>query len=168
MRKLRGQFSKVFKTREGHKFLGELSDPVEKTTPSDFRPRRFMSVSKLSSTRTGDVITSDGASFLIALSSTFSETLQFRCFEITHKVSWARNQKVVDPLTGLDKEGAVTIIDPALPLVVEYGTMQSPLGMENPKYKVLTGADVKVGDRLGAWIVASRREAYGLNLLEVA
>lgn len=168
MRNLRGQFSKVFRTREGHKFHGELSDPVEKTTPSDFRPRRFMSVSKLACVKTGDVITGDDASFLIALSSTFSQTLQFRCFEITHKVSWARTQREMDLLTGLDKEGSVTILDPALPLVVEYGTMQSPLGMENPKYKVLTGADVQVGDRLGAWIVGSRREAYGLKLLEVS
>lgn len=168
MRQLRGQFSKVFKTREGHKFHGELSDPLEKTTPYDFRPRRALSVSKLACVKTGDVITSDEGAFLITQSAAFSKTVQYRCFEITHRLSWTRNSTTTDLVTGLPKEGTITIMDPALPVVVEYGDVTKSLGLENAKYKVLTGADVKPGDRIGAWIVASRVEALGLKVLEVS
>jgi len=111
---------------------------------------------------------SDTGSYRLALQATYSETLQFKCFEITHRISWSRKVDQVDPVTGMARDSSLQIIDSALPLVIEYGSVIQNMGIETDRYQVLTGADVKVGDRLGAWIVQNRQDALGLNLLEVA
>jgi hypothetical protein len=168
MREMRGQFVKVFRTREGMKFNGELSLPIERTTPSDFRPRRLLTVSKHSLVQTGDIVTCDEATFLVTLSATFTQSLQFKCFEITHRIAWSRKTDQVDAVTGLPRDSGELILDAALPLVIEYGKVIQNLGLESDSYKVLTGADVKPGDRLGPWLVQNRKEALGLKLLEVS
>ena len=168
MRELRGQFIKVFRTREGFKFHGELSLPVERTTPSDFRPRRLLTTSQKALVTTGDVVTCEEASFLVTLSATFTDVKQFKCFEITHRISWSRKTDQIDPVTGLARDTGMLLIDDALPVVVEYGKVVENLGIETDKYKIMTGANVQVGDRLGAWLVQSRKEALGLNMLEVS
>lgn len=168
MRELRGQFIKVFRTREGMKFNGELSLPIERTTPSDFRPRRLLTVSQNALVNTGDVVTCEEATFLVTLSATFTDLKQFKCFEITHRISWSRKTDQVDAVTGLPRDTGMLLIDASLPLVIEYGKVVQNLGVETNSYKILTGADVKPGDRLGAWLVQSQKEALGLNLLEVS
>jgi hypothetical protein len=168
MRDLRGQFIKVFRTREGFKFNGELSLPIERTTPSDFRPRRLLTTSQRALVTNGDVVTCEEASFLVSLSATFTDVKQFKCFEITHRISWSRKTDQVDAVTGLARDTGMLVIDDALPVVIEYGKIANNLGIETEKYKIMTGADVQVGDRLGAWLVQSKREALGLNLLEVS
>lgn len=168
MREMRGQFIKVFRTREGMKFNGELSLPIERTTPSDFRPRRLLTVSKHALVQTGDIVTCDEATFLVTLSATFTQAVQFKCFEVTHRLPWSRKTDQVDPVTGLPRDSGELIIDAALPLVIEYGKVIENLGIETDSYKVLTGSNVRVGDRLGPWLVQNRKEALGLNLLEVS
>jgi hypothetical protein len=168
MRELRGQFTKVFRTREGMKFNGELSLPIERTTPSDFRPRRLLTVSQNAVVQTGDIVTSEEATFLVTLSATFTDLKQFKCFEITHRISWTRKTDQVDPVTGMLRDTGNLLVDEALPVVIEYGKVVENLGIETDKYKILTGADVKVGDRLSSWVVQTRKEALGLKLLEVA
>ena len=168
MREIRGQFQTLFRTQRGYKFFGELGIPSESATTTDFRPRRTLTVSKAAMVDTGDVVFSDVGSYLLALQATYSQTLQFKCFEITHRISWSRKVDQVDPVTGLARDSSMSIIDPALPVVVEYGSVVQNIGIETDRYNLLTGADVKVGDRLGAWIVQSRKEALGLHLLEVS
>jgi hypothetical protein len=89
-------------------------------------------------------------------------------FEITHMISWSRKVRQEDFVTGLARDEVVQIMDQALPVVIEYGSVTSNLGLEADKYQILTGEDVMVGDRLGAWIVQTRVEMLGLNMLEVS
>ena len=168
MREIRGQFQTLFRTQRGNKFFGELGLPSQSASTTDFRPRRSLTVSKKAMVDTGDVVFSDTGSYLLALQATYSETLQFKCFEITHRISWSRKVDQVDPVTGMARDSSLQIIESALPVVVEYGSVIQNMGIETDRYQILTGADVKVGDRLGAWIVQTRTEALGLNLLEVS
>ena len=168
MRELRGQFQTLFRTQTGNKFFGELGLPSQSASTTEFRPRRSLTVSKKAMVDTCDVVFSDQGTYLLALQSPYSDTLQFKCFEVTHRVSWSRKVDQVDPVTGLARDSSMQILDPALPVVVEYGSIVQNIGIETDRYNILTGSDVKVGDRLGAWIVQSRKEAIGLNLLEVA
>lgn len=168
MREIRGQFQTMFRTQRGNKFFGELGIPSESATTTDFRPRRTLTVSKAAMVDTGDVVSSDMGSYVVALQATYSQTLQFKCFEITHRISWSRKTDQVDPVTGMARDSYMTIIDPSLSVVVEQGGIIQNMGIETDRYNILTGADVKVGDRLGAWIVQNRKEALGLYLLEVA
>lgn len=167
MREIRGQFQKLFRTRGGVKFNGELNTPPN-TAQDNYRPRRTLTVSKNALVTTGDVVTGDGSSFLLSLSSDLSDTRQFKAYQITHRVSWTRKADQVDFVTGLPKDANLLILDEALPIVVEYGQIAQNLGIETDKYRVLTGADVRPGDRLGAWLVMSRTDMNGLNLLEVS
>lgn len=168
MREIRGQFQTLFRTQRGNKFFGELGLPSQSSSTTDFRPRRSLTVSKKAMVDTGDVVFSDVGTYLLSLQSSFSETLQFKCFEVTHRISWSRKVDQVDPVTGLARDSSMQIIESALPVVIEYGGIAQNMGIETDRYQVLTGADVKVGDRLGAWLVQTRRDALGLNLLEVA
>jgi len=168
MRELRGQFTKVFRTREGMKFHGELSLPIERTTPSDFRPRRLLTVSQNAVVQTGDIVTSEEATFLVTLSATFTDLKQFKCFEITHRLIWSRKTDQVDFVTGLPRDTGELVLDSGLPLVVEYGKVSESLGIETDSYKILTGQDIRLGDRLGPWLVQTRKEALGLKLIEVS
>lgn len=168
MRDMVGQFTKVFRTREGLKFNGELSLPIERTTPSDFRPRRLLTVNKKALVKTGDVIFGDDTAFLVTLSATFSQTYQFKCFEITHRLSWYRYVSREDYVTGLETGMHPKIIDDSLPVVVEYGAVLQDMKIETERYKIITGADLQIGDRVGAWVVQNKKEALGLNLVEVS
>lgn len=168
MRVLRGQFQTLFRTQQGHKFYGELGIPALTASTTDFQPRRTLIVSKKAMVDTGDVAFSDSGTFLLAHNATFEETLQFKCFEITHRTSWSRMVNRIDPVTGMARDDYNQILDPALPVVIEYGTIVQNIRIETERYNILTGADVQVGDRLGAWIVQTRREALGLNLLQVS
>lgn len=166
MREMRGQFQKLFRTRQGVKFNGELNAPAN-TAQDNYRPRRTLTVAKAALVTTGDVVTAEGSSYLLSLSSDLSDTRQFKAYQITHRVSWTRKADQVDFVTGLPKDADLVILDDALPIVVEYGQVVQNLGIETDKYRVLTGSDVKPGDRLGAWLVMSRTDMNGLNLLEV-
>ena len=168
MREIRGQFQTLFRTQRGIKFYGELGLPSQAASTVDFRPRRSLTVSKKAMVDTGDVVFSDVGVYLLALQATYFETLQFKCFEITHRISWSRKVDQVDPVTGLARDSSLQIIDPALPVVVEYGSVIENIGIETDSYRILTGAEVQPGDRLGAWIVQSRKEALGLYMLEVS
>lgn len=168
MREIRGQFSVLFKTREGNKFWGEVGNPIERTTPIDFQPRRFISTSIDSVAKTGDVASYGTACLLLALQTTMLMTKHFKGYEITHRLSWTRDASETDLVTGLTKSGSQVIIDDALPVVMEYGKVVENMGIETDRYRVLTGADVHVGDRLGAFIVQSRRDGQGLHVLEIA
>ena len=168
MREIRGQFKTLFRTQNGNKFFGELGLPSQSASTIDFRPRRSLTVSKKAMVDTGDVVFSDTGTYLLALQATYSETLQFKCFEITHRISWSRKVDQVDPVTRMARDNSLQILDPSLPLVIEYGSVIQNMSIETDRYQILTGADVKVGDRLGAWIVQNRQDALGLNLLEVA
>ena len=168
MREIRGQFKTLFRTQNGNKFFGELGLPSQSASTIDFRPRRSLTVSKKAMVDTGDVVFSDTGTYLLALQATYSETLQFKCFEITHRISWSRKADQVDPVTGLPRDSVMQILDASLPLVIEYGGVVQNMGIETDRYRVLTGADVKVGDRLGAWLVQTRQDALGLHMLEVA
>ncbi len=168
MREIRGQFQTMFRTQRGNKFFGELGLPSQAAGTIDFQPRRSLTVSKKAMVESGDVVFSDIGSYLLSLQSTFSETIQFKCFEVTHRVSWSRKVDQIDPVTGLSRDTSMSIIEPALPVVVEYGNVVENMGIETDSYRILTGADVRVGDRLGAWIVQNRKEALGLHILEVS
>ncbi len=168
MREIRGQFQTLFRTQRGNKFFGELGLPSQSASTTDFRPRRSLTVSKKAMVDTGDVVFADTGTYLLALQATYSETLQFKCFEVTHRISWSRKTDQVDPVTGMARDSYLTILDTALPVVVEHGGIVQNMGIETDRYNILTGADVKVGDRLGAWIVQNRKDALGLHLLEVA
>lgn len=168
MREIRGQFQTLFRTQRGNKFFGELGVPSQSASTTEFRPRRTLTVSKRAMVDTCDVVFSDTGTYLLALQSTYSDTLQFKCFEITHRISWSRKVDQIDPVTGLARDSSMQILDPSLPVVVEYGGVVQNIGIETDRYNILTGSDVKVGDRLGAWIVQNRKEALGLYLLEVS
>lgn len=168
MREIRGQFQTLFRTQNGNKFFGELGIPSQSASTTDFQPRRSLTVSKRAMVEAGNVVFSDTGNYLLSLQSTFSDTVQFKCFEVTHRVSWSRKVDQVDPVTGLARDSHLQIIDPALPVIVEYGNVVENIGIETDTYRILTGADVKPGDRLGAWIVQSRKEALGLHILEVS
>jgi hypothetical protein len=168
MREIRGQFYKLFRTRAGVKFYGELGLPPAASGQVNYRPRRTLTVSDKALVNTGDVVRCDDADYLIALSSSFAATKQYLAFDITHKISWSRKVRYEDFVTGLAKDEVLEIVDQALPVVIEYGSVSENMGIETDKYRILTGEDVKVGDRLGAWLVQSRVELFGLNLLEVA
>lgn len=167
MREMRGQFVKLFRTRAGNKFYGELSDPPN-SAQDNYRPRRILTVSKNALVTTGDIVTAEDHQYLVALATVLNETYQFKAYQITHKVSWTRMADQVDFVTGIARDSSLMIMDDALPVVIEYGQIVENLGISSDKYRIMTGSPVQVGDRIGAWLVQSYTELLGLRVLEVA
>jgi hypothetical protein len=93
------------------KFYAEIGNPIERTTPSEFRPRRLLTVDKRVPVNNGDVVNCEDAVFLLSLQATFAETKQFKGFEITHRLIWSRVQNAVDLVSGLPKQGQLQILD---------------------------------------------------------
>lgn len=168
MREMRGQFLKLFRTRAGLKFNGELGDPPTNSAQDSFRPRRTLTTAKTALVSTGDVVSTDDVQFLVALSVILGDTKQFKAYQITHQISWTRMVDQIDFVTGVARDSALSILDSALPVVIEYGQRVENLAIDTDKYRIVTGADVQVGDRLGAWLVQSSVQQMGLNVLEVA
>ena len=167
MRQINGQFKKVFRTQAGNKFDGELGDTLS-NSDTDSRSYRLLTVSSGAVASTGDVVSSGDIEFLIALNTSLSKTKKFRAYEITHKLPWMRTEDKVDFVTGLPRDAFTVTLNPGLPVVIAHGTIVENMSMEADRYEVLTGADVKVGDRLGSMLVHTLQDFLGLKLLVVS
>ena len=168
MREMRGQFQKLFRTEQGIKFFGELNNPLKAEQENKYRTRRILNVSKKALVTTGDVVTADEASYLVSLAAEYTDMRQFKVYPITHRLNWTRREDTIDTVTGIPRDNTLVILSPALPVVVEYGESVDNLNLETEKYRVFTGSDVRVGDQLGAWLVRSKLQVNGLNMLEVS
>lgn len=168
MRKRVDRFSWVFYTQTGNKVLCEVSDPSGSENSDGIIPRRQFTVNHGAALRSGDVISGQGALYLVSKSSTLAQTWRFKGYEITHIVPLVRQEVQTDLVTNLKRSTGTKTINPALPIVVEPMSFAKNQGIEDDRYKVLSGTELLPGDKLADWVVQTVRYSNGVYLAEVS
>jgi hypothetical protein len=168
MRKRVERFSWIFRTLEGHKVKVELSDPVGSVTKGDFIPSRQITVNRGSLLKSGDVLNGQGTMYLVTPLNTLGSTWRFQAHEITHILPLVRLTLVEDFVTGMMKEGAPRTIVDQLSVVMEPMGFASNQGIEDDRYKILTGQELLPGDKLGTWVVNVVQNINGIYRAEIS
>lgn len=146
----------------------ELSDPEGSATTVEFIPRRQVTVSQGSILKTGDVLNGQGTLYLVTPINTLGATWRFRAHEITHFLPLIRRIPAEDFVTGLMKEGPPVILEEYLPVVMEPMGFASNQGIEDDRYKILTGMELLPGDKLGTWTVNLVQSVNGVYRAEIS
>ena len=161
------RFTERWRTDAGNVVLGSLQDAPDVSQEADFLPRRIMVLPKGSPAAAGTVLSGQGQSYLLVDQVVLAETIRFRAYLISHRLPWLRKSNAIDPVTQMPTTGAPQLLSASLPVVVEPLRLVSERGIERPKYRAFSGADVRLGDKLGDWEVHTSVQALGVHLLEV-
>jgi hypothetical protein len=161
------RFFDRWKTDQGHVLQVSLQDAPDISQEADFFPRRIAVVQKTPLAHPGTVIYGQDTAYLLVGQGVLQELMRFRAYRITDHVRWTRKSTQADPLTLMETNGAPQILNPRLPIVLEPLRLVDEQGFERPKYRVFTGADIKLGDRLGDYEVHTIVKTLGVLQLEV-
>ena len=169
-RKLRERFSVTLRTSAGLKFRGEFGAPNSFPRPRkeiQNLPHRALVTARNSVAKAGDLVRSNGQEYLLCGQHVQHEIKRFLAVEVNNHLLWSRIGEITDPVTGMPKdEDAETIMDPALPVVIEPGREIEEQRFGQTQYRLLTAADVKEGDLLGDMTVTRAMDLLGLRMVE--
>ncbi len=159
------RLTKTFRTSAGAKFKGLLSDPEDRWDGDELRARRMLRVDPKVPLVTGDVIKGDGSEYLIFSHSHRTHENRFLAFEVTHRLTWIRRQKVIDPVTKMSKGDAETTISSAVPVTVEPTGVIEVQGTERNRYTLRAPGIFQKGDRIGPYTVQTVSTIFGASIM---
>lgn len=166
-----------FTTEAGTRFRGSLQPVNEGSQPVDTfaEPRVIMRVRRNEPVKSGDIVMDAiGRRFLVADHDEhiWNDSLMFRSHKmlrITDRLSWRRSQDTTDVVTGLKRSGTEVELGPIWCVLEVYGREQIDFGLRVAEdlRRVITGADVKLGDRIDDAIVKRIAPIFGVKVLEI-
>ncbi len=173
------RFESTFTTSYGMPFAAAIMPLDEGAVASyDFtEPRVIIRVRVDSVAKTGDVIIDPaGRRFLLADHDQNSvyDTVLYRShkgFSMNRQVLWERQgEGVIDPLTGLEKSGAGKISLGMIDVLIEqFGREQldTALRVKEQSRRLVTGAEIQLGDIVEDMIVKRLDKSLGIWLAEI-
>lgn len=156
------RLSQVFRTSTGNKFHGLLSDPEDRFEGDRVQARRILRVASKILLANGEIVSDGRESYLLV----YHSTDRYLAFMINDWLPWTRMEKVVDPVSGMERGGVETILDTRKPVVLEPATVIQEKGLERVRYKIRAGGDFRVGDKLGEYVVHSVQKVGGASIME--
>lgn len=171
------RFESTFKTEQGFPFPAALMPISEGSVPSyDFSvPRHILRVRRHCPVVTGAVVLSpDKKRYLLAdhdVAVSDNEVLYrtHRVFNLNKQTLWQREQTILDPLTQMEKgTGRVTL--QSIWIMDEYVQREEidlAFRVKETTRKVITGANIRLGDILMDMSVTRIDEVLGVKLIEL-
>ena len=166
------RFRETFVTEAGIPFLGTLFPADEGDVPSyDFStPRLFLRVGPDCPARTRSILVDQhDRYFLLADHDLTNHYRTHRLFQLTHEVPWSRVTTVKDALTGLARRTGESNLGPLRCLIEMYGRETPDPGMKVKEEvrRVITGAEIQLGDKIDGMIVKRLDPVLGVFLAEI-
>lgn len=91
----------------------------------------------------------------------------YRVFEMDRRLAWVRMATVKDPVTGLSRNDVPTDLGLTWASLAPAGALTGALPADVPEYRILTGAQLAIGDRIGPYTVTRADTLVGITVAEV-
>lgn len=170
-RRLVHRFTTLFRTEDGHEFLGQLGDPNSSTRPNkeiQNLPHRTLAVSRNSVAREGMVVSALGVRHILFGQHTMGNIQKFLVVQVSQTVVWSRLETLIDPVTNMKSGTSTVILDPALPCLLEPGRVYEEQRFSKTMYSMITGSPVRPGDFIDGKPVLASSYLLGLWLVDLA
>lgn len=170
------RFETEFRHDDGRRFLGVIDVPTNREPPGNqfTSPRRLLKARPEALVQIGDVIiTPAGVRFLVAangdgLDGDTPIYRSYRLFQMDRQVDWSRISLIIDPVTRQERESGS----------ISLGTLWccfEPLREDNDRVfrvredrqRMITGADLKLNDQVGPYVVKRVDHLLGVTVAEV-
>jgi len=160
------RLSSLFRSSTGIKFHGILSDPEDRFEGDEMRARRMLRVDPQVKIETGAIVRGDGGEYLLFEHSARTDERRFLAFMITHRLPLMRDEKVVDVVTGMDRDFTAKLLDPAIPCSVEPRGDVADQKMERIRFIIRAPTVIRPGDRLGEYTIRTSKPIGDASILE--
>lgn len=170
-RRLHKQMMVTLRTAEGHQFRGEFGSPNGFPRPRrevQNIPHQALAVSRNSIAKDGDLVTYRGTTFLLCGQHHLTDVRIFLALEIQSWVRWTRTEEAIDPIIGVKRDTVTTTLSEELPVILDPIRYLEELKFQKPVYRMLTGADVREGDKIDDLTILQVSELLGLRVAELA
>jgi hypothetical protein len=120
--------------------------------------------------RVGAVITdASKRRFLVANHDRTADAAIYKLFLLTSCVSWKRQQREIEPVTGLEKGAFDVELGPIWAAVELYGREEYDRAMHvgMDRSRVLTGSELQLGDKIDDRQVRRLYTVYGVQVAEI-
>lgn len=170
-RRMQPKLSETFRTQGGHKFQAQLGSPNGYPRPRkeiQNLPHRALVTSRNSLAEAGDLVTHAGQSYLLCGQHVMSEVKRFLAVEVNHMARWTRTTRLIDPVTRMERDEEEIVVQEALPVALEPSRALQEQNFQVSQYRLLTAADVALGEYIDGMKVIGKWDLMGLNMVEVA
>jgi hypothetical protein len=174
LRDVAAKYRAIYTTLSGAKFRGEILTPPQMDNPSrQENPRQFLKVHPDTRVAPGTImVTQTGRKFLL-LDNGDSDRERviyktFKLIQMDHFFPWTRAQKVVDPVTGLNRswEEAGNLGSIWCALEPDH-QVKDASHIPSELYNVLTNADLQIDDHVGPYQVKLVLKQLGVTSARV-
>ncbi len=172
-----GRFEDWLVTETGRRFRGVILPAPEGSISTDsfVEPRLLMRVRSGEGVRNTDIITDPSRRpYLVAehdrQAFAGEESLRsHKLFAMTDKVSWTRTRLVKDPVTQQDRSDGEVELGPIWIALEMYGRLEMDRGVRvsQERRRVITGAPLKLNDRVDGAVVKRLNDVFGVFLAEI-
>ena len=174
-RDLGQRFRQRLRTLDGAHFFGSISPAPESQGRGNqfFTPRRILNVHPNCTIQSGTIILDTAGRKMLCgwngeeeFHGIYAQT--FKLYDLDRYLSWKRAETVEDPVTGLERQTVETELGPIWCAMEQIGSETDMLRVATSKYRVLTNADLRIGDRFSTGAtVRSVNNSLGITIAEV-
>lgn len=173
----RNRFETRLQTQTGVVFRGTIQ-PISETAlsvDSFAEPRKLMRVRNGEPVKPRDIITDPwGVVMLVGthdghLTGDAKLDRVHKLFQMTESTTWQREVMTIEPVTGRQVSSALATLGTIWIARELYGRDQMDRGLRvaEERNRVITGADIQLGDRIGDAVVVRLLSIYGISLAEI-
>ncbi len=155
----------VMRRIDGARFNGHVTSSLSVST-KEKPPYRVLYARRPSFLRAGDVVFSKGGEVIILMEhpDDFPWAKSFKVVYALDKYPWTREQTEVHPIAKV-QSGAWEESLGELYISFDSPEEFSTMGFADTKYRFITGQDVRVGDKVGKFIVKRVVESLGVKVV---
>lgn len=168
MPKLSHALFSVMKRIDGAKFYGHVTSSSTVST-KEKAPYRVLHARRPTFLIAGDVVISHGGEVIILMEhpDDFYWAKSFKAVYALEKITWKRPTYQVDPVSKVKKD--LGVVDMGS-LYVNFDTPEelNVEGIEDTKYRFITGQDVQVNDKVGDYVVKRVIKSLGVKVAYAA
>ncbi|WP_419902127.1 hypothetical protein [Kiloniella sp.] len=167
------RFKSRLRTIDGRSFYGLIGKlPNNRSDINFVTPRRVLEVSPNTKITVRTTFKApDRKVYLTADNGSISQQLEiyktFRLFEMQQLLPWSTKIKTKNPVTGLEETTSNSPSTPIYTTLEPLSDERDSLKIPGRRFRLITGADLKVDDKVGAYTVTKIDTLLGVTIAEV-
>lgn len=157
----------VMRRVDGARFNGHLTS--SQVGGARFAPAyRVLLVRNPCFLQPGDTILSHNGEVIILMEAPDDHpwAKSFKAVYAQNKLAWSRKVTVIDPISKVPKDNGYTSLGTLYVNFDEAGALNFQ-GLQDTEYRFITGQDVHVGDKVGAYTVKRIETLLGVKVVHV-
>lgn len=154
-------------TRPGVKLSGEVSTPTDLQSLNFDVPLRMLTTPARSVVEPGDVVLYEGVRYLTGFYAQTKDARHLRMVPLPQEVAHERVETTIDPVTKLERAQAKVSLGKIWCHQIVTGEVADGHSKAQ-QVRIITGAEIRVGDTVGGRKIQRIRSELGLQIAEAA